>query len=92
MRSSSSPCGRTVGAGAVISNIRRLSRTRAGNFSFQPLKFELEPLDRFKEFCFLRLLLPLLALAVGGEDVGPSFQQLPFPGAYQVGMNLVFTG
>ena len=92
MRSSSSPCGRTVGAGAVISNIRRLLRTGAGNFFFQPLKFQLEPLDLFIKFCLLSLLLALVAPAVGGEDVGPVFQKLPFPGAYQVGMNLVFTG
>ena len=25
------------------------------------------------------------------KDDGPVFQQLPFPGPYQVGMNLVFT-
>ena len=92
MRSSSSPCGRTVGAGAVISIIRCLSRIGAANSFFEPLKFQLEPLDLLIKFCFLRLLLPLLALAVGGEDVGPVFQQLPFPGAYQVGMYLVFTG
>ncbi len=44
------------------------------------------------KFCLLGLLLALVAPAVGGEDVGPSFQQLPFPGAYLVGMYLVFTG
>ena len=66
---------------------------------FQPLKFHLEPPDPqgagcrhlFIKLCFLRLLLPLLALAVAGEDAGPVFQQLPFPGPYHVGMNLVFT-
>ena len=43
------------------------------------------------EFCFLRLLLPLLALAIGGEDAGPVFLKLPFPGPYQVGMNPLLT-
>ena len=69
----------------------RLSRTEAGNFFFQPLKFHLEPPDLFIKFCFLRLLLPLLALAVAREDAGPAFQQLPFPGSYLIGMYLVFT-
>ena len=58
---------------------------------FQPLKFHLEPPDLFIKFCLLCLLIPLLALAIAGEDAGPAFQQLPFPGPYQVGMNLVFT-
>ena len=40
--------------------------------------------------CFLCLLFPLLAFAIAGEDTGSVFQQLPFPGSYQVGMNLVF--
>ena len=59
---------------------------------FQPLKFHLEPPDQFIKFCLLRLLIPLLALAIAGEDAGPAFQQLPFSGPNQVGMNLVFTG
>ena len=49
------------------------------------------PIHLFMEFCFLRLLLPLLALAIAGEDAGPAFQQLSFPGPNQAGMNLVFT-
>ena len=43
------------------------------------------------EFCFLDLLLSLPASAIAGEDARPVFQQLPFPGPYQDGMNLVFT-
>ncbi len=43
------------------------------------------------EFCFLRLLLPMLALAVAREDAGPVFQHLPFPGSYLIGMYLVYT-
>lgn len=57
----------------------------------QPLKFHLEPSELFIKLCFLRLLLSLLALAVRSEDVGTVFQQLPFPGFYLIGMNLVFT-
>ena len=54
---------------------------------FQPLKFHLEPPDLFTKFCFLRLLLPLLALAIAGEDARPAFQQLPFPGPFHVRTN-----
>ena len=39
----------------------------------------------------MSLLLPLPALVARGEDGGSIFQQLPFPGPNQVGMNLVFT-
>ena len=40
------------------------------------------------EFCFLDLLLSLPASAIAGEDAGSVFQQLPFPGPYQVGMKI----
>ena len=72
-------------------NHRSSLTNRSGQLFFQPLKFHLEPPDLFIKFCLLRLLLPLLALAIAGEDAGPASQQLPFPGPYQVGMNLVFT-
>ena len=36
------------------------------------------------EFCFLDLLLSLLASAIAGEDAGPVFQQLPFPGQARI--------
>ena len=79
--------------------MRSLSRTEAGNLFPQPLKFHLEPPEPqgagcrhlFIELCFLCLPLPSLALTIAGEDLGPVFQQLPFPGPYQVGMNPVFT-
>ena len=69
-----------------VSNSSSLTN-RSGKF-FQPLKCQREPPDLFIKFCFLGLLLPLLALAVGGEDAGSVFQLSPFPGPYQVGMNL----
>ena len=55
--------------------MRRLSRIEVSNF-FQPLQFHLEPPGLLIKLCFLRLLLPLLALAVHGENVGPVFQPI----------------
>lgn len=88
---SGSPRRRTLSVTCWLSTIRRLSLTEAGNFFFQPLKFQLEPPDLFVKFCFLCLLLPLFAFAVRREDSGPVFLQLPFPGPNQAGMYLMLT-